>query len=179
VDPPYLTPRVTRTSESSIAPPAPTPTPSPSPNPAPPTPRRDTEDRKCYDSGALTGRGDAIKAVENFCEFAGGRTLDDSTLERKSVEGIDSAVGGFVSIVQSVTVRNGCKFDIDRDECRRIMRRILDECDTTSTRFKQGGTVEDNCATWRLDPNTDITNLLCFIPVYRLGDYVFNDGGDC
>lgn len=178
-DPPYITPRVTSTSNPTIAPPKPIPTPSPPPNPAPPRPRRDTETRRCYDSGVLTGRGDAIRAVENFCEYAAGRTLDDSTLERKSIEGIDSAVAGFVSIVQSITVRNGCKFDVDRQECRRIMRRILDECDTTSTRFKQGGTVEDNCATWRLDPNTDIENLLCSIPVYRLGDYVLNGGEDC
>jgi chitinase len=178
-DPPYVTPRVTRTPDPTIASPSPTPTPSPPPNPDPPTPRRDTEDRKCYDSGALTGRGDAIKAVEHFCDYAAGRTLDDATQERKSIQGIDSAVGGFVSIVQSVTVRNGCKFDINRDECGRIMRRILDECDTTSTRFKQGGTVEDNCATWRLDPQVDIENLLCFIPLYRAGDYIFNGGGDC
>lgn len=176
-NPDYAQPQPTRTPNPTIAPPEPTPTPSPRPNPEPPRPNPDTEERDCYDSGALTGRGDAIKAVENFCEFYDRALLDDAVPERRSIGGIDSAVGGFVSIVQSVTVRNGCKFEVDRQQCRRIMRRILDECDTTSTRFKQGGTVEDNCATWRLDPQVDIDNLLCFIPLYRLGSYVA--GGGC
>ena len=180
-NPDYAQPQPTRTSDPAIAPPEPTPTPSPDPNPEPPRPNPDTEVRHCYDSGALTGRGDAIKAVENFCEFYDRTLLDDAVPERRNIGGVDEAVGGFVDIVQSVTVRNGCKFEVDRQQCRRIMRRILDECDTTSTRFKQGGTVEDNCATWRLDPQADedviADFVLCFIPLYRLGSYIF--GGGC
>jgi chitinase len=180
-DPTYLSGSggTTRTPDPTIAPAPAPPTPSPPPPPDPPKPNPDTEDRKCYDSGALTGRGDAIKAVENFCEAFDGTVLDDSVVERREVAGIDEAVGGFVSIVQSVTVRNGCKFNFDRQQCRRIMRRMLDECDTTSTRFKQGGTVEDNCSIWRLDPQVDIASLLCWIPLYRAGDYLLNDGEDC
>ena len=38
-------------------------------------------------------------------------------------------------------------------ECGRILRRAIDECDQSSTEFKQGGTIESNCAKWNIDPN--------------------------
>jgi hypothetical protein len=67
--------------------------------------------------------------------------------------------GCFVNVVMSVTVKNGCRFTMGgngaREECGRIIRSIIDECDTSSTERKQGGRVSSNCADWRFDPNNN------------------------
>lgn len=67
------------------------------------------------------------------------------------------AAGCFVNVVMRVTVKHECRFRMGgngpREECGRILRRIIDECDTSSTQFKQGGTLSSNCADWSFDPN--------------------------
>jgi hypothetical protein len=49
-----------------------------------------------------------------------------------------------------VTALNGCCLAIDGpdagNECGRILRFALDECDESSTEFKQGWRVVSNCA---------------------------------
>lgn len=144
-----------------IEPPPPPPAPKPPPDPEPPSPNRDTESVDCYNSGALVGRGDSIKAVNDFCSRFAGVVLDDSrsdgerTLEKTYGGVCAGALGCFDEVDVSVTVINGCRFKMDENECGRILRRPVDECDTSSTRFKQGGTVNGNCALWVFDPNLD------------------------
>jgi hypothetical protein len=41
------------------------------------------------------------------------------------------------------------------DDYGRIFREVIDKCDTSSTKYKQGGMVTSNCAVWRIDPNVD------------------------
>ena len=149
----------------SIAPPPPPPSPSPPPNPSPPSPNPATESLHCYNSGAVTGRGDAIKALDSFCDNFQGTVLDaTSPHSPQTLNGQYGAVCAvasscFVDIHVSVTVTNGCRFTIDGpdpdQDCGRIIRETIDKCDTSSTRFKQGGTVTSNCAIWSFDPNTN------------------------
>lgn len=43
--------------------------------------------------------------------------------------------------------------DANWESTVRIIRQIIDRCDTVSgERAKQGGKVESNCAIWRFDP---------------------------
>lgn len=146
----------------SIAPRPPPPSPSPPPNPSPPSPNPATESLHCYNAGALTGRGDAIKALEKFCSESEGTVLDATSLNSlHTLTGYYDAVcvgslGCFVEIQIRVTITNGCKFTIDggnpEQDCGRIIRETIDKCDTSSTRFKQGGSVTSNCAVWSFDP---------------------------
>lgn len=152
-------------SRVSIAAPPPPPSPSPPPNPTPPSPNPATESLHCYNSGAVTGRGDAIKALNYFCKSYAGTVLDASnghsahTLKSDSGAVCIDEGDCFVDIYVSVTVINGCRFTIDgpdpSQDCGRILRETIDKCDQSSTRFKQGGTVSSNCATWDFDPNVN------------------------
>ena len=147
----------------SIAPPPPPPSPSPPPNPSPPSPNPATESLHCYNSGAETGRGDAIKALTSFCNYYQGTVLDATsphsqhTLAGQYNADCAGLLGCFVYIYVSVTVTHGCKLTIDGatpdHDCGRIIRETIDKCDTSSTRFKQGGKVTSNCAIWTFDPN--------------------------
>lgn len=153
------------TTSTSISPKPPAPTSSPAPPPDPPKPNPDTESVHCYDSGALVTRAMAIDALNAFCDAWVGTVLDASRPgTRRTIDNGDGfgahcagALGCFDTILISVTVKNGCRFTMGgkgaNQECGRILRRIIDECDTSSTQHKQGGTVESNCASWRFDPN--------------------------
>ncbi|KAF1997002.1 glycoside hydrolase family 18 protein [Amniculicola lignicola CBS 123094] len=150
----------------TVAPAPPPPTSSPPPPPEPPKPNPKTEKVNCYNSGATVTRGMMIDALNAFCDWAEGTVLDASkpnTLRTMNNEPGFGAhcmccdLGCFDMIHISLTVINGCKFTVggkgNNQECGRILRRAIDECDESSTEFKQGGTIESNCAQWRIDPN--------------------------
>ncbi|KAH6994560.1 hypothetical protein EDB82DRAFT_556830 [Fusarium venenatum] len=138
------------------------PRPSPKPNPKPPSPNPQTEEVHCYNDGASIDHALAIEALESFCDRFEGQVLDatkpgtERTLQCKHGVGCLSIFGCSVDVVMSVTVINGCRFTIgnkgSKSECGRNLRRMIDECDTSDTRYKQGGTMTSNCAIWRFDP---------------------------
>jgi hypothetical protein len=107
-----------------------------------------------------------IDALNDFCGYYEGIVLDASkpdtlrTLTNEPGFGAHCFFLGCFDIIKiSVTVINGCKFSMGgkgaNQECGRILRRAIDECDQSSTDFKQGGTIESNCAQWRIDPNVN------------------------
>ncbi|KAI0448314.1 hypothetical protein F5B21DRAFT_510293 [Xylaria acuta] len=157
-------------STTTIVKPPPPPSPSPESPKELPGPNRDTETLQCYDNGQRISRALCIKALEYFCDDYEGVVLDDTQpgTRRTLLNGgygvqcigeHGSISGCFVLVQISVTVKNGCRFTVGGKgpgaECGRIIRRIIDECDTSSTQWKQGGTLESNCASWRFDPNTN------------------------
>ncbi|CAJ2504363.1 Uu.00g117570.m01.CDS01 [Anthostomella pinea] len=172
--PVYVDPNAGAGPSETISPPAPTPTPHPAPDPTPPSPDPATESLHCYNGGSETDRGDMINAVGDFCDYYYGKVLDASIYNAELTLNYyyqwSAPTGGAgatcfftgvcdVTITLSVTVTNGCRFTIDggsaSDECGRIFRQAIDKCDTSSTQYKQGGTVTSNCAVWRIDPNID------------------------
>lgn len=149
----------------SVSPAAPTPTPAPPPNPAPPSPNPATEKLHCFDSGAMTGRASLIDAITDFCTRYAGTVLDASDANAQHTITHDYYNGG-VCVGSlgctgvnhlSVTVTNGCRFTIDGpdtdQQCGSIFRKPVDQCNTDSTKYKQGGTITSNCAIWDIDPN--------------------------
>ncbi|KEY73171.1 hypothetical protein S7711_04137 [Stachybotrys chartarum IBT 7711] len=157
-----------RPSDSSTtvipSPTRPPPSPSPTPDPEPPSPNPDTEEVDCYNSGQFIRRDLAIEALDYFCDRFEGQVLDANRPETERTLQCQHGVhcffaGCFVNVVMSVTVKNGCRFTMGgngaREECGRIIRSIIDECDTSSTERKQGGRVSSNCADWRFDPNNN------------------------
>ncbi|KAI0118066.1 glycosyl hydrolases family 18-domain-containing protein [Hypoxylon sp. NC0597] len=163
--PTYVDPNFGASGTQSISPPKPPPTPPPKPNPAPPSPNPATEKLHCFDSGAMTGRGSMIDAVNTFCNQFEGTILDASDANAEHTLTITDhnagvclgALGCTEALHLSVTVTNGCRFTIDGpspdQECGRIFRQAIDKCDTSSTKYKQGGTITSNCAVWDIDPN--------------------------
>lgn len=107
----------------------------------------------------MTGRGLAVRGIDLFCAQFAGQVLDASngktaqTLKDEYVAG-DCFLGGCTGCSYlTLTAMNGCKFSVDEGECKRIFRRAVDECDTSSTKYKQGGTITSNCAKYSFDPN--------------------------
>ncbi|CAD6447523.1 8ee79419-bd96-49f7-bc53-35763a80c0cc [Sclerotinia trifoliorum] len=147
---------------TSVASPPPPPYSKPPTPPAKPSPNPSTEKVHCYNSGAIVGRGDMINAINDFCGKYEGTVLDatasnslHTAADWSGAVCVDNSCFDYISV--SVTVINGCAFTIDgsspSNQCGRILRRATDECDQSSTRFKQGGTITSNCATWLIDPN--------------------------
>lgn len=172
--PVYVDPDSGANPTQTISPAGPTPTPTPSPDPSPPSPNPATESLHCYNSGAETSRADMIEGVNDFCNTYSGTVLDAS--DKNGLHTLNyylwdvDPTGGSgaecffsfglaceIAIQLSVTVTNGCKFTVDgpgtSDDCGRIFRQAIDKCDTSSTEYKQGGTVTSNCAVWTIDPN--------------------------
>ncbi|KAI0415555.1 hypothetical protein F5X98DRAFT_376668 [Xylaria grammica] len=128
------------------------------------------EQVSCYDSGQGISRALCIEALEYFCDDYEGvvldatrpgtrRTLSNNGYGVQCIGEHRSIDGCFVLAQISVTVKNGCRFTVGgkgpRAEYGRITRHIIDECDTSSTEWEQGDTLESNCASWRFDPNTN------------------------
>ncbi|KAI8625119.1 hypothetical protein F5Y19DRAFT_277848 [Xylariaceae sp. FL1651] len=175
--PTYVDPNFGASGTQTISKPTTPPTPVPTPNPTPPSPNPSTESLHCYNSGAETSRASMIDGVNAFCDYFNGRILDGSdanaehtltyTLNNIDVTGGTAAeciftfgvAGCWEYLTLQVTVTNGCRFTIDgpspSDNCGRIFREAIDKCDTSSTQYKQGGTITSNCAVWRIDPNVD------------------------
>ncbi|KAK7430733.1 hypothetical protein QQZ08_002777 [Neonectria magnoliae] len=118
------------------------PKPSPTPDPEQPSPNPDTEDLDCYNSGQFINRGLAIEALEYFCDRFEGQVLDATRPEtertlmcKHGAHCIPSSVC-IVDVIMSVTVKNGCRFTMGgkgvKSECGRVLRRMIDECDTSS-----------------------------------------------
>ncbi|KAI9704109.1 MAG: hypothetical protein M1836_006970 [Candelina mexicana] len=138
-----------------IAPAPPPPKPSPPPPPTPPSPNPHTEKLRCYDGGSVIGRGTAINLINDFCgpQYWGGTTIAKNHMMVVEL--------GVVDAIVSVQGLNNPEFKIDGpnpdQDCGRILRKIIDKCDQSSTQYKQGGTVTNNCAIWRIDPGLIVT----------------------
>lgn len=159
--PVYVDPDFGASGTQSVASATPPPTAAPTPNPTPPVPDPATESVHCFDSGAMTGRGSMIDAVNTFCSDNSIVMLDASDVNSEHTLSYNDYNGGtyFGSlgctevIHISVTVTNGCRFTMDENDCGRVLRKAIDQCDTSSTKYKQGGTITSNCAVWDIDPN--------------------------
>lgn len=107
----------------------------------------------------------AIEALEYFCDRYEGQVLDatepetERTLEcQHGVICTGDGSGCAVDVLMSVTFKIECRFTVSgkgpKSECGRIVRRMIDECDTSDVRFKKGGTMSSNCADWKFDINS-------------------------
>jgi hypothetical protein len=169
--PQYVDPNSGASPTETISSTAPAPTSPPPTNPSPPSPNPATESLHCYNSGAQTDRASMIDGVNDFCNTYSGVVLDASDanaahtltyrlydVDTTGGSGAECAFLGCAEVlILSVTVTNGCRFTVDgpspSDDCGRIFREAIDKCDTSSTQYKQGGTITSNCAVWDIDPN--------------------------
>ncbi|OCK73889.1 glycoside hydrolase family 18 protein, partial [Lepidopterella palustris CBS 459.81] len=153
-------PPPTTITETVVITATPTATRPPAP-PEPPTPQPGTQQLHCFNSGNSENRAYMINAIEGFC--TGGR--DKNWNELIPPDGTVSNDVFFLysmwvtdkSIIQvSIQAKNGCSFKLQGGSatqyCGKMLRRLVDECNTNDVKYKQGGTLEDNCSLWTMDP---------------------------
>ncbi|KAL7624109.1 hypothetical protein AAE478_005666 [Parahypoxylon ruwenzoriense] len=132
-------------------------------NPGPPTPVPTLKvgipadnTRDCYDDGQWTSHVRMDNAVKSFCS----NLLESGTLgplayrEKISEFPYDLSELGYLKLITSVEVADGCEWKYNEDECNRYLHVPIDSCDCGGINHKRGGTVKNNCLTWRVDPNT-------------------------
>lgn len=120
------------------------------PNPSSITKRALNPDREraiCYHHGHRMDRIDLVTAVDDFCNNRIGRWFPAGHFESLTYSRKD----GSTIIVE---FRSICGWTLDNN-CYRLFRGPIDDCNTGGVNGKQGGTVEErnpNCGWWRVDP---------------------------
>jgi hypothetical protein len=139
----------------------PPPTPSPPPNPDPPKPNPDTEEDTCFSRPNREVLGGTVQAALNdFCDWADGHVIKDNDFLQANRPG-DFLSGVLVSVVG----KNKCEFEIEAEDCKRILNKVVG-CRPGGSLLRIGGKVESNCATWTLDPFEDLHGECIPIPLF-------------
>lgn len=129
-----------------------TETPEPSPREGDPS----QNDVSCYDSGENTEHVRMDNAANSFCNIVGdnnGATLRPNFHYAQDFPFSYNGGFGTVTIHISLDVFSGCELEFNYDECRRYLGVPVDSCNCGGVDWKQGGVVENNCYSWRIDPN--------------------------
>lgn len=131
-------------------PPRPTQTPPPNTNYNHPDPKQNK--KNCYNYGQPANHAQMDNSVNSFCkaiQFQSKGYLGPGYHQ-------DWSSGTFphswVEILGSVDVKDGCQWTFNMDECQRYLHVPIDSCSCQGVDVKRGGTVENNCISWYLDP---------------------------
>ncbi|KAF2172853.1 hypothetical protein M409DRAFT_16808 [Zasmidium cellare ATCC 36951] len=111
-----------------------------------PLERRDNV--RCYHGGYATTRAKLTKAIDDFCD----KVHSDGGLRKNKAVEKSFSLGNSAETIISVKPKQCSAIDKDL-QCKITLRQAVDECNTDSANFKQGGTVDTGCAKWRVDPN--------------------------
>jgi hypothetical protein len=107
-------------------------------------------------------------AIGHFCDYYGSNAvLDDSVpgavnnVTNGNGYGVQCVgkLGCFVNIRISATAINQCKWGLLFTDCFRILERVVEECDTSSTKFKQGGYVDTDCSKWYIGESSGVVRI--------------------
>ncbi len=120
----------------------------------------DPEDNKvsCYNSGETTENARMQNAAASFCNeikpagsnlvlgpgyFSGAKPFDFP---------YNGGIG-FVQIIISLNIKANCQWTWNLGECERYLGVPTNACDCSALDNKRGGSVDNNCYSWRIDPN--------------------------
>ncbi|EQB55726.1 hypothetical protein CGLO_04341 [Colletotrichum gloeosporioides Cg-14] len=128
---------------------------SPPSTPEPARPSPSTNTRKCYNSGHKTDRASLVGIIERFCKPLDGTTLKAGSMVEQSLRDTESAAEGRRTyVVLAIEAKSGCEWNVAQTECERYLKVLVDSCNCEGAgSVKRGGTAENNCLKWRLDPN--------------------------
>ncbi|KAF2084711.1 hypothetical protein K490DRAFT_68468 [Saccharata proteae CBS 121410] len=97
----------------------------------------------CRDYGVPLHRRYVVRAVDNLCEAEVGRHMDDRSDLVYRHEDLNSNYGtGPWTTELTISMASNWIWEVDEAVCKQYFRHIIDKCDTESTKFKQGGTLE-------------------------------------
>ncbi|RGP63791.1 hypothetical protein FSPOR_8398 [Fusarium sporotrichioides] len=128
---------------------------------ATPTPTMESPDpsqniKHCYDDGLKVSYDSITVNAESFCNKVVAKNKDNGyywsndKLEEKLLPGGGGRGYHFKALF---AVKEGCLWKADFDECMRYMKVPIDSCDCSAKGNKQGGWVDNNCITAKIDPN--------------------------
>lgn len=121
----------------------------------------------CYNRGKAASHERLENAVNSFCRYLGsgrgsglqtrdvvagegGRPVFRDEIFRTQTEPFNDNL----EVVLEFQQFDGCEWDFSFDECKRYLMIPIDSCDCNGVNGKHGGTVENNCYRWRIDPNS-------------------------
>ncbi|KAF7293361.1 putative LysM domain-containing protein [Mycena kentingensis (nom. inval.)] len=104
----------------------------------------------CYNAGTSTSVDILNSVIDDFCKINidNGTSVSNGEVVQRNYD------YGDVTIYLSATALNGCSWKFD-DNCGRLLRRPISECNEGQDSGKQGGYVTDLCAQWRTDPGSN------------------------
>lgn len=105
----------------------------------------------CYNVGLVADASILAQAIDTACN-----RIIDSSISRRDSEFREEAVDflwqgashSAVEVVVSADMKDECIWSLDKTTCQAELTKILKACGNG-----QGGTMENNCMAWRLDPN--------------------------
>jgi hypothetical protein len=110
----------------------------------------------CYNSGENTENVRMQNAAKSFCNNIQYNDFKENYLHQ-SDQPFDYNGGiGSVTIHLSFEIKAGCTWVWDDDECLKYFSIPTDSCNCKGINGKQGGTVSNDCYTWRIDPNVSL-----------------------
>lgn len=118
--------------------------------------------KHCYGSGQKATNGQLARAAESFCRsLKQGEVLRNPILATggkdlvKSANLKPAANGQWqINIDLELVVRPNCQFTVNHALCERYMKVAINSCNCGGVDGKQGGTVENRCLKFRIDPQT-------------------------
>ncbi|KAF2397092.1 glycoside hydrolase [Trichodelitschia bisporula] len=122
-------------------------------------------------AGAKTDRGKAIGAINSFCKMTQEGAAYKEGLVRRWQSDLPVEGLGAHKICLEIFVLKNCEYFHSFDDCSRELRKPIDQCNTSGVNGKQGGTVENNCVRFKIDPRADASSdCKSWPPVRRLID---------
>lgn len=116
-------------------------------------PSPSANDVHCYDSGAKADHDQLDAAINSFCgQLEKVAVLDPGFFYSFSADQ-NVRNNQVITILMSVEVKSECEWRFDSGTCRRYLDVPVDSCNCGGVNSKQGGWVENNCMSWRIDPN--------------------------
>lgn len=110
----------------------------------------------CYNSGENTEGIRMQNAAKSFCNAIQHNDFKENYIHQ-SDQPFDYNGGiGTVTIHLSFEIKAGCTWVWDLDECLKYFSVPTDSCNCKGVNGKQGGTVTNDCYTWRIDPNISL-----------------------
>ncbi|OTA63183.1 glycoside hydrolase family 55 protein [Hypoxylon sp. EC38] len=108
----------------------------------------------CYDSGENTEHVRMDNAANSFCNDMGslGSIAAEDFVHSREYPFDTNGGLGYVTIKIRLEVKHDCEWLYNYDECREYLDVPVDSCNCNGVDGKQGGTVENNCLKWQIDP---------------------------
>jgi len=111
----------------------------------------------CYKKGEKTEHGRMESAAKSFCN-----SISKIMLKRKMVNSHDYPFdwnGGIGTVTIKISLEilhDTCEYLYSETSCLKYLSIPTDSCDCSGINNKHGGTVSNNCYTWRIDPQWSV-----------------------
>lgn len=149
-----------QTSTFSVEEPTQTAIPVPDPEPSPYEHGDPMQNEMgCYNSGRSDDHVIADNAIKSYCNLLLSNIGDigvapENYFFERPFEFPVQNLRSPAEFIISLSVGEGCEWLSDKDECTRYLLAPIDACNCGGKNGKQGGTVSNNCLSWRIDPNS-------------------------